>query len=106
MIEYPNDAATHMSGLEEHEIVEIMQVLPFELETEVFIYFEPEVQESIVIGSGWLNVSKPQPLSSTRLSMVPGERIKIPELLSNRNPTSEFAVARNAYSAYRGLTSM
>jgi magnesium transporter len=49
---HPKDAASILSGLEDPEIVEIMTLLPLEMERDVFDYFEPEVQESILQGSG------------------------------------------------------
>jgi magnesium transporter len=49
---HPNDAATYLSGLEDHEIVQIMSLLPVKLERDVFSYLDPELQERIVIGSG------------------------------------------------------
>ena len=49
---HPNDAATYLSGLEDHEIVSILTLLPLQLERDVFGYFEPETQESIVLGTG------------------------------------------------------
>lgn len=49
---HPNDAASILSGLEPDEIVKITALLPIELERRIFEYFDPEVQESIVLGSG------------------------------------------------------
>ena len=49
---HPNDAASYLEGLEEHQITEVMSLLPIEMERDVFEYFEPELQESIVLGSG------------------------------------------------------
>ncbi len=49
---HPKDAASILSGLMDSEIVSIMSLLPLDVERDLFIYFEPEVQEGIVIGSG------------------------------------------------------
>ena len=50
---HPHDAADLIAGLDdEAKITEVMSLLPIELERDVFEYFEPEVQESIVLGSG------------------------------------------------------
>src|SRR5688572_25311272 len=49
---HPNDAASILSGLEADEIVAITSLLPIDLERRIFEYFEPEVQEAIVRGSG------------------------------------------------------
>ncbi len=49
---HPKDAASILSGLEDREIVEILSLLPVEVERDVFEYFDPEVQESIMQGSG------------------------------------------------------
>src|SRR5262249_41880894 len=45
-------AACIRSGLEETEIAKVMSLLPIELARDVFAYFDPDVQESIVLGSG------------------------------------------------------
>ena len=49
---HPNDAAGYLAALEDHEIVQILTILPLNLERDVFFYFEPELQERIVLGSG------------------------------------------------------
>ena len=49
---HPNDAASLLSGLEEAKITEVLSLLPIEMERDVFEYFEPELQEAIVLGSG------------------------------------------------------
>jgi len=49
---HPNDAASILSGLEEQQITQVMSLLPIEMERDVFEYFEPDVQELIVLGSG------------------------------------------------------
>lgn len=50
---HPHDAADILAGLDdETTITQVMSLLPIEMERDVFEYFEPEVQESIVLGSG------------------------------------------------------
>ncbi len=49
---HPSDAASILSELELDEITEVMSLLPLELERDAFNYFEPELQEAIVLGSG------------------------------------------------------
>ncbi len=49
---HPNDAASILSGLDDKEIVQVLGLLPIQLERDVFLYFEPELQEDIVLGSG------------------------------------------------------
>jgi len=49
---HPNDAASLLSGLDEPKITEVMSLLPIEMERDVFEYFDPDVQEAIVRGSG------------------------------------------------------
>jgi magnesium transporter len=49
---HPNDAASILSGLDETVIAKVMALLPIELARDVFAYFDPDVQESIVFGSG------------------------------------------------------
>ena len=49
---HPNDAASILSGLEEAQITQVMSLLPLEMERDVFGYFDPDVQETIVLGSG------------------------------------------------------
>lgn len=55
---HPNDAANILSGLDEHEIVEILSSMPLATERDLFSYFDPELQESIVLGSGRDRVRK------------------------------------------------
>lgn len=49
---HPNTAAELIGGLENDEIVQVLSVLPVDLERDVFEYFDPEVQTEIVLGSG------------------------------------------------------
>lgn len=49
---HPNDAANYLSALSHDEIVQVLTLLPIRLERDVFIYFDPEVQDEIVLGSG------------------------------------------------------
>ncbi|MEM7198871.1 MAG: magnesium transporter [Planctomycetota bacterium] len=49
---HPHDAADMLSGLEPDEINRVMTLLPVEMESDVFEYFEPDLQETIVLGSG------------------------------------------------------
>ncbi len=49
---HPNDAAELLTGLDNDEVVRVMAILPVELERDMFEYFDPEQQESIVLGSG------------------------------------------------------
>ena len=49
---HPSDAASILAELELYEITEVMSLLPLELERDAFNYFEPELQEAIVLGSG------------------------------------------------------
>ncbi len=49
---HPGDAASILSELGPDEIAQVMSMLPLELERDVFTYFEPELQEAIVLGSG------------------------------------------------------
>ena len=49
---HPHDTAEMLAGLPEEQITRVMSVLPIKMERDVFEYFEPDVQESIVLGSG------------------------------------------------------
>lgn len=49
---HPNTAAELIAGLEDDEIVQVMTSLPLDIERDLFEYFEPDVQESVVLGSG------------------------------------------------------
>ncbi|MFO1051435.1 MAG: magnesium transporter [Planctomycetota bacterium] len=49
---HPNDAAAYLAPLAPDEIVQVLSALPVPLERDVFSYFDPEIQEEIVVGSG------------------------------------------------------
>lgn len=49
---HPSDAASHLSALTTDEVVQVMSLLPLELERDVFGYLEPDVQEQFVVGAG------------------------------------------------------
>lgn len=48
---HPNLAAEILTALEPEEITKAMGLLPLEIEQEMFSYFEPDLQEQIVLGS-------------------------------------------------------
>ncbi|MEO0480558.1 MAG: magnesium transporter [Planctomycetota bacterium] len=49
---HPNDAAHELRGLEDQEIVQALELVPLSLARDMFEYFEPELQEEIVLGAG------------------------------------------------------
>lgn len=49
---HPNDAASILSGLEPKEINDILALVPLHLERNIFEYFEPDVQEDVLLASG------------------------------------------------------
>ncbi len=49
---HPKDAASILTSVEPTEITEIMSLLPITMERDIFGYFEPELQEEVVLGSG------------------------------------------------------
>jgi magnesium transporter len=49
---HPNDAAAYLAALSPDEIGQALELLPSRLERDVFCYFDPEVQEEIVLGAG------------------------------------------------------
>ncbi|MGE0143101.1 MAG: magnesium transporter [Planctomycetota bacterium] len=49
---HPNDAASYLGSLQPDEIVQALSALPGPLERDVFAYFDVDIQEEIVVGSG------------------------------------------------------
>jgi len=49
---HPSDAASILSALECDEVVQVMSLLPLELERDVFGYLEPDMQEAFAVGAG------------------------------------------------------
>lgn len=49
---HPKDAAEYLSGLDDERIIDVLRVLPIALARDCFVYFDAELQERIVVGSG------------------------------------------------------
>ena len=75
---HPNDAASYLASLQPDEIVHALSALPVQLERDVFSYFDPEIQDEIVLGSGRERVKR-------LLSAMPSdERYEFLERLDER----------------------
>jgi magnesium transporter len=49
---HPKDAAEFLSGLDDERIIEVLAILPLAMARNCFVYFDADLQERIVVGSG------------------------------------------------------
>ncbi|MDA1221778.1 MAG: magnesium transporter, partial [Planctomycetota bacterium] len=75
---HPNDAAAYLAALTPEEIGQVLGLLPSRLERDVFCYFDPEVQEDILLGAGRARVK------ALLMAMPSDERYEFLDRLDDR----------------------
>ncbi len=75
---HPNDAAAYLAALTPEEIGQVLGLLPSRLERDVFCYFDPDVQEDILLGAGRARVK------ALLMAMPSDERYEFLDRLEDR----------------------